>query len=79
MLGKIKKTLAEKDIEFVISDLLKEKIVELGYNPVFGAREMKRVVQDKVENALATAILSGRLKRGNRVEVVAEDFTAKID
>ncbi|PIS38943.1 MAG: hypothetical protein COT34_01070 [Candidatus Nealsonbacteria bacterium CG08_land_8_20_14_0_20_43_11] len=78
LLGKIKKSLAEKDIEFIVNEPLKEKIVELSYNPVFGAREMKRVIQDKVENVLATALLSGQLKRGNRVEVEAEDFRLKI-
>ena len=39
---------------------LKEKIVELSYNPKFGAREMRRVIQDKVENILASAILSNQ-------------------
>ncbi|MBU4299343.1 ATP-dependent Clp protease ATP-binding subunit [Patescibacteria group bacterium] len=74
MLTKIKKGLAEKEIEFIITEPLKEKIVELGYDPKFGAREMKRVIQDKVENILALAILSGTIKKGDRIEIDANNF-----
>jgi ATP-dependent Clp protease ATP-binding subunit ClpA len=35
---------------------------------------MRRVIQDKVENPLASALLSGQLKRGNRVKIKPEDF-----
>jgi len=79
MLQKIKKTLSEKDIEFVITQPLKEKIAELGYDPTFGARQMKRVIQDKIENILASALLSNQLKRGNRVEIDPEGFKLKIN
>ncbi|MCK4473671.1 ATP-dependent Clp protease ATP-binding subunit [Candidatus Parcubacteria bacterium] len=72
MLEKLKKNLKQKDIEFIITEQVKEKISELGYNPVFGARAMKRVIQDKIENVLAKAILSGELKRGDRVEINPE-------
>jgi len=73
LLQKLKKNLEEKNIEFIITQPLKEKITELGYNPTFGAREMRRVIQDKVENILATALLSGRLKKGDKVEIVPKD------
>ncbi len=80
MLQNIKKNLKEKNIEFVINEALKKRIVELGYNPVFGARELKRVIQDKVENILASALLSEELKRGDRVEIILEEdkFQLKI-
>ncbi|MCH8741920.1 ATP-dependent Clp protease ATP-binding subunit [Patescibacteria group bacterium] len=71
---KLKINLKEKDIEFIIKKPLKEKIVELSYNPVFGAREMERVIQDKVGNPLAEALLRGELKRGDRVEIDTDDF-----
>jgi len=79
MLSKLKKNLEEKGIEFVITDELKEKIVELSYNPVFGAREMRRVIQDKVENVLATAILSNKLIRGSRAKIDPADFKLIIN
>jgi ATP-dependent Clp protease ATP-binding subunit ClpA len=74
LLQKLKKNLAQKDIEFLITEPLKEKIVELGYDPKFGAREMRRVIQDKVENTLARALLAGQLKRGDKVEINPEGF-----
>jgi ATP-dependent Clp protease ATP-binding subunit ClpA len=79
MLNKLKKNLKEKEIELIINEPLKNKIVELGYNPTFGARYMSRVIQDKVENILASAILSGEVKRGSRVEINAVDFKLKIN
>jgi len=74
MLKKIEKSLKEKDIEFLITDELKEKIVELSYDPKFGAREMQRIIQDKVGNVLAEGILRGILKRGSKVEVDSQTF-----
>jgi len=78
MLKKLKKNLQEKEVEFVITESLKEKIVELGYDPTFGAREIRRVIQDKVENVLASALLSGEIKRGSKVEIEPEDFTLLV-
>ena len=74
MLDKLRKNLLDKGIEFEITEDLKEKIVELGYSPVFGAREMRRTIQDKVENIFANAILSNKLKKGNKVKVEPENF-----
>ncbi|MDP3093377.1 MAG: ATP-dependent Clp protease ATP-binding subunit [bacterium] len=78
LMQKLKKNLMEKGIELVITDALKEKIVELGYDPVFGARQMRRVIQDKVENILASALLSGQLKRGSRIEITVPDFKLNL-
>jgi len=76
ILGKLKKDLLGKDIDFEISQDLKEKIVELSYSPEFGAREMKRVVQDKIENSLARAVLGGEVKRGDRIKI--DPLTFKV-
>lgn len=69
MLDSLKKNLEEKDIKFIITESLKKKIVELSYKPAFGAREMRRVIQDKVENLLAQAILSDKIKKGDKVKI----------
>ena len=79
MLGKLKENLKEKGIELIITESLKKKIVELGYNPVFGAREMRRVIQNKVENVLASALLSKELIRGNSVEIDPKGFKLIIN
>jgi len=79
LLQNLKKNLKGKEVEFIITTALKEKIVDLGYDPVFGARQMRRVIQDKIENALASALLSDQLKKGNRVEINPQDFKLKIN
>jgi len=78
MLNKLKNNLEKKHIEFEITEPLKQKIVELGYNPVFGAREMRRVIQDKIENVLARALLSGQLKKGDRIQITQDFEIIKI-
>lgn len=78
MLKKLANNLRDKGIDFEITNDLKEKIVELSYSPQFGAREMKRVIQNKVENVLAEAVLRGKIKRGNKIKVEAENFTLII-
>ena len=78
MLKSLKDHLKEKGIDFLITASLKEKIVELSYDPTFGARQMKRVVQDQVESVLAEALLSGELKRGDMVEIDPQEFKLKI-
>jgi len=77
LLKKIQKNLFEKGIEFLISEKLKEKIVELSYDPRFGAREMQRVIDDTVGNALAKALLEDKIKRGDRIEINPENFEIK--
>jgi len=74
MLSSLEKTLKEKDIEFFISEALKAKIVELSYKPEFGARQMRRTMQDKVENPVAEALLSDKIKKGDKIEINPETF-----
>ncbi|MDO8470848.1 MAG: ATP-dependent Clp protease ATP-binding subunit [bacterium] len=74
MLTQVKENLEAKGIEFVITDQLKAKIAELGYDRTFGARNMRRVIQDKVENALATAFLKDSIKRGDAIVIDPVSF-----
>ncbi|HCC59971.1 MAG: hypothetical protein A2402_02055 [Candidatus Staskawiczbacteria bacterium RIFOXYC1_FULL_37_43] len=74
MLGSLKKNLKEKEIEFEITEPLKAKIMSLSYKPEFGAREMRRVIQDNVENAIAQALLSEKIKKGDKIEIAPETF-----
>jgi len=78
MLTKIQEGLEKKNIEFVITKELKETVVELGYNVTFGARNLQRSIQDKIENPLAEALLRQDIKRGDRIEVTAKRFKVKI-
>ncbi|MFH1820341.1 MAG: ATP-dependent Clp protease ATP-binding subunit [Candidatus Nealsonbacteria bacterium] len=78
MLRSLQKNLKQKGIDFFITLPLKEKIVDLGYEPAFGARQMRRVIQDKVENVLASALLSDKIKRGDDIEIDPTNFTLKM-
>ncbi len=77
-LNKIANNLKKKKISMLITDELKEKIVKLGFHPIFGAREMKRVIQDNVENAIAKALLSDKISPGDTFEIKPIDFEVKI-
>lgn len=79
LLRKLKEGLEKKGIEFIVTEPLKERIVELGYSPIFGARQMRRVIQDNLENVLASAVLSDQLKKGDRVEVEPHTFQLLIN
>ncbi|MBU2540056.1 ATP-dependent Clp protease ATP-binding subunit [Patescibacteria group bacterium] len=80
MLASLKKSLKEKNVDFIITESLKEKVVELSYKPAFGAREMRRVIQNNIESTVAQALLSDNLKRGDRFEISPEKFElVKID
>jgi len=77
-LEKLNKNLSQKKIQFIITEELKAKIVELSYDPVFGAREMKRVIQDKVENTVARALLNDSIPRGGKIQIDPKDFSISI-
>jgi len=79
MLGSLKKNLQEKEIEFIITEPLLEKIVELSYKPAFGAREMRRVIQDNVENSVAQALLSDKVVKGDKIEIDSENFEVIVN
>lgn len=67
--------LAERSIALEVSDVALDRIAELGYDPEFGARPLKRVIQKNVQNALAEAILRGDLGAGQTAYVdVHEDL-----
>jgi ATP-dependent Clp protease ATP-binding subunit ClpC len=53
--------LIEKGIDLVVTDAAKDWLVEKGYDPLFGARPLRRIIQDHVEDKLSDAILAGDL------------------
>lgn len=59
MLDDLKATLAEQKITLSITDDAKEKIAELGYHPAFGARPLRRVIQEHLEDSIADVLLDG--------------------
>jgi ATP-dependent Clp protease ATP-binding subunit ClpB len=65
--NKLKEMLLEKDIKLVITDEAFNHIAEVGYDPQFGARPVKRVIQKQVLNELSKAILAGTIDTSDSV------------
>jgi ATP-dependent Clp protease ATP-binding subunit ClpB len=65
----LKKRLAERKIILKISDAAKEHIAREGYDPVYGARPLKRAIQKDIQNPLAFKILEGQFKDGDTVAI----------
>jgi len=65
--------LAERDISIDLSDAARDKLADAGFDPVYGARPLKRAIQQQVENPLAQEILRGRFKPGDVIEVGVDE------
>ena len=72
-LGYLHDRLADRDMRIHLSDAAHDKLAEAGFDPVYGARPLKRAIQQQVENPLAQEILSGKFKPGDMIEVAVED------
>jgi ATP-dependent Clp protease ATP-binding subunit ClpB len=66
-LGRLRKRLAERDLALELSPEAMDKLIAVGYDPVYGARPLKRGIQRWIENPLATLILSGGFMPGTSI------------
>ncbi len=75
-LGALRARLKDQELGLEISDAALEKLTEQGYDPVYGARPLKRAIQRSIENPLANALLSGRFQPDDviRIEVDGDHF-----
>jgi len=69
----LKKRLAERNMDIVLDDAARDLLGEAGFDPVYGARPLKRAIQQQIENPLAQRILQGEFVPGDRIRVVAQD------
>ncbi len=69
----LEQRLADRDMRLEMSDAAVAKLAEAGYDPVYGARPLKRAIQQRIENPLAQAILAGGLGPGDVVKVDVDD------
>ena len=65
--------LSERKVKLVVSDEAREWLGKKGYDPLYGARPLARVVQDELKKPLSDELLFGKLKNGGNVEVVLEE------
>ncbi len=71
MLQGLRQRLGERDIELEMTDAAKAQLISEGYDPAYGARPLARTIQKRIENPLASRILSGEFDAGDRVIVDA--------
>jgi ATP-dependent Clp protease ATP-binding subunit ClpB len=73
LLKDLNKRLSDRKIEIVLDDKARHWFAEKGYDPVYGARPLRRLLQKRIENALARGIISGQIREGSLVQFSIED------
>ncbi len=69
----LRKRLQERNMELALDDAARDRLGEAGFDPVYGARPLKRTLQQQVENPLAQRILKGEFNPGDRIAVSVRD------
>jgi ATP-dependent Clp protease ATP-binding subunit ClpB len=77
-LVKLRKMLEERGITLDLDESAKELLVKEGYDPIYGARPLKRAIQSLVQNPLAVKLLNGEIASGQTVRVSAENGEMKF-
>ena len=78
-LNLLRKRLAEREMAITFSDAMMEQLVEAGFDPVYGARPLKRAIQQLIENPLANEILGGHFAPGDIIAVdLSDDHKARF-
>jgi len=78
-LAGLKKRLAERDLTLELSEEARDLLGEAGFDPVYGARPLKRAIQQQIENPLAERILQGAFVPGNRIVIAVEDGQLRFE
>ena len=73
MVESLRKRLKDRDLDLALTDAAKELIIERGYDPLYGARPLRRVLQSSVETLVARTILRGDISAGSTITVDARD------
>ena len=67
LMEKEKTKLEEKGINLVYTKETLQELAEIGYNPMYGARELRRVLQDTIEDKIATLLITKQVKSGGEI------------
>jgi ATP-dependent Clp protease ATP-binding subunit ClpB len=78
-LGYLRKRLFERNMELVLDDRARDRLGEAGFDPVYGARPLKRAIQQQIENPLAQRILRGSFGPGDRIQVTVREGQLEFD
>jgi ATP-dependent Clp protease ATP-binding subunit ClpC len=77
-LERVRRTASAQDIELVFEDSLVDHLAATGYNPRFGARELKRQIRQNLETVLARQMIGGTIKEGDRVTCAWDAADGKV-
>jgi ATP-dependent Clp protease ATP-binding subunit ClpB len=77
-LEKLRKTLEERGVTIQLDETAKDLLVSEGYDPVYGARPLKRAIQTLIQNPLAVSLLKGDIASGQTVRISAEGGEMKF-
>ncbi|MGO2406211.1 MAG: type VI secretion system ATPase TssH, partial [Vibrio litoralis] len=72
-LDRLRQRMAEKEYELEVNEDVLSLVAAVGFDPVYGARPLKRAIQQMVENPLARSILAGELIPGQKVHLTVKD------
>ncbi len=78
-LERLRSRLAERDMSLTIDDTAFDLLIDAGFDPVYGARPLKRTIQSQVENTLAQKILSGEFQAGDNILIKGEHGHLEFD
>ena len=73
MLDRVRTQLTEQQVELVVPDDAKDFLVTKGFDPQYGARPLRRTIQNMVEDPLAEGLLQGKFRPGDIIEGTVED------
>jgi ATP-dependent Clp protease ATP-binding subunit ClpC len=73
MLSQVQGQLKEKDLKIEITEAAKDYLGEKGYDPAFGARPLRRVIEREVEDQLSDALLNGKFRSGETIKIDYQD------
>lgn len=78
-LGELARRLADRSLTLVVEDAAKDLLAQEGFDPQFGARPLKRVIQNRLENPIAKKLLAGEVREGDTIVVRAVDGDIEIE
>jgi ATP-dependent Clp protease ATP-binding subunit ClpC len=70
--------LKEFNMEIVVNESVKKHLAKAGFDPMFGARPLRRTIQRQIEDALSEELLQGTIHHGDQIEITVEEDKLKF-
>ena len=78
LLAGLKKRLAGQGITLILDESAKKVVLERGYDPIYGARPLRRVIRRDIEDVLSEQLISGNIRSGDEVTIYADETDGEI-